>query len=430
MHVPPRQSLPPGNPLRHEAFRAIWIAAIFSYIGTWVQDVGEGWLMMSLTRDPFPVAMLTTAMTVPMFTLLMPAGLMADRLDRRRILIVAQGSMAAVALALAICTALGWASPLALLVASAGLGVGSALSSPAWSSLVPELVPRKETSEAVTLNSVAFNIARAVGPALGGLILATRGPATAFFLNAVSFLAVIEVLRRYDELKKVSAASAGRRRKAEPLLRALLAAFTYVKRSGKLRAMHWSVSAFGLAAASVPALLPVLAKQVLHTDGGGYGLMLGALGTGAVGAALLLKRVRSMVSARSLVAGAMGLYGVSILAMSLTRSLPVAIALLLPAGMGWLASLATLNALVQLSVPSWIKSRVIALYNLCFYVAWSVGASVGGLVAGRIGVALTIGLAAGGTLAAAVFSARLQLPSYEGDTSHELLTTPAPVSVR
>jgi MFS family permease len=430
MHAPPRKSLPPGNPLRHEAFRAIWIAAVFSYIGTWVQDVGESWLMMSLTKDPLPVAMLSTAMTVPMFALLMPAGLMADRLDRRRILMVAQGSMAAVALALAICTSLGFASPLLLLGASAGLGVGSALSSPAWSSLVPELVPRKETSEAVTLNSVAFNIARAVGPALGGLILAARGPSTAFFLNAVSFLAVIEVLRRYDEMKKVAAAGVVQRRKPEPLLRALLAAFIFVKRSGKLRAMHGSVAAFGLAAASVPALLPVFAKQVLHADGGGYGLMLGALGTGAVGAALLLKRVRSMVSARSLIAGAMGLYGVSILAMSLTRSLPVAIALLLPAGMGWLASLATLNALVQLSAPSWIKSRVIALYNLCFYVAWSVGASVGGLMAGRIGVAVTIGLAASGTLAAAVLSARLELPSYEGDTSHELLTTPAPVSVR
>ncbi len=430
MHVPPTKSIPPGNPLRHEAFRAIWLAAVFSYIGTWVQDVGESWLMMSLTKDPFPVAMLTTAMTVPMFALLMPAGVMADRLDRRRILMVAQGSMALVALVLAVFTGLGWTTPFVLLVASAGLGVGSALSSPAWSSLVPELVPRKETAEAVTLNSVAFNIARALGPALGGLILAARGPKAAFFLNAISFLAVIEVLRRYDEVKEASARHPARRRKPEPLLRALTAAFGQVKRSRKLRAMHWSVSAFALAAASVPALLPVFAKQVLHTDGGGYGLMLGALGTGAVLAALLLKRVRPLVSARALVAGAMGLYGVSILAMSATRSLPVATLLLLPAGMGWLASLATLNALVQLSVPEWIKSRVIALYNLCFYVAWSLGASVGGALAGHIGVPVTIGLAALGTLAAAAFGARLELPSYEGDRSHELLTTPAPVSVR
>src|SRR5437879_6314982 len=136
-------SLPPhSSPLRHEAFRAVWIAAVFSYVGTWVQDVGEAWLMTSLTRDPLPVAMLTTAMTVPMFALLMPAGVMADRFDRRRLLIVSQGLMALVAFALAVATWLGWATPAALLLASAGLGVGAALSSPAWNTLVPELVPR------------------------------------------------------------------------------------------------------------------------------------------------------------------------------------------------------------------------------------------------------------------------------------------------
>jgi MFS family permease len=429
MNAPPTPATrSPSSPLRHEAFRALWIAAIFSYIGTWVQDVGESWLMLSLTHDPLPVAMLTTAMTVPLFVLLMPAGVMADRLDRRRILLVAQGAMAVVALTLAIATTLGRTTPAVLLLASAGLGVGSALSSPAWSSLVPELVPRSETAEAVTLNSVAFNIARALGPALGGLVLAARGPATAFFLNAVSFLAVIEVVRRYDEFKQVSA-RAGKRRRPEPLRTALAAAFHQVKASPKLRAMHWAVMAFAVAAASVPALLPVFAKTILKTDGRGYGLLLGALGTGAVIAAVMLKRLREGLRARTLVAGAMALYGTSILAMSQTRSLPVAVLLLVPAGMGWLGSLATLNALVQLSAPSWVKSRVIALYNLSFYVAWSLGATLGGSVAGRIGVPFTIALAAAGTLGAAAFSARLTLPSYD-DIAHEVTSTPAPVSVR
>jgi predicted MFS family arabinose efflux permease len=187
--------------------------------------------------------------------------------------------------------------------------------------------------------------------------------------------------------------------------------------------------AFAVAAASVPALLPVFAKTILKTDGRGYGLLLGALGTGAVIAAMMLKRLRDGLRARTLVAGAMALYGTSILAMSQTRSLPVAVILLVPAGMGWLGSLATLNALVQLSAPSWVKSRVIALYNLSFYVAWSLGATLGGSVAGRIGVPFTIALAAAGTLGAAAFSARLTLPSYD-DIAHEVTSTPAPVSVR
>jgi MFS family permease len=422
-------STPPhSSPLRHEAFRAVWIAAVFSYVGTWVQDVGEGWLMTSLTRDPLPVAMLTTAMTVPMFALLLPAGVMADRFDRRRLLIVSQGMMATVAAALALVTWLGWTSPAVLLFASAGLGVGSALSSPAWNTLVPELVPRRETAEAVLLNSVAFNIARTVGPAVGGL-LATRQPAIAFLLNAVSFLGVIEVLRRYDEVKHAARAV---KRRPESIGRALMAAFEQLRRSPKLRAMHIAVATFGFAAASPMALMPFFAKERLGTNGGGYGLMLGAIGSGGILAALFLKRVRGVVSARGLVAGAMATYGIAILAMSTTRSLPFAIALLLPAGMAWVSTFSTLNALVQLSSPLHLKSRALALYQLSFYAAWSVGAFAGGAIANRIGVSLAVGLAATGTLAAAALSARLSLPSYEGDppSSHDALATPAPVSVR
>ena len=206
--------------------------------------------MLSLTRDPLPVAMLTTAMTVPLFALLMPAGVMADRVDRRKLLIASQGVMAFAAFALAMATWLGKATPGVLLAASAGLGVGAALSSPAWNSLIPELVPRRETADAVTLNAVAFNIARALGPALGGLILATRGPATAFFVNAVSFLGIMEVLRRYDEVKRAARAV---KRRPEPLRRALAAAFVHLQKSAKIRAVHIAVASFGFAAASVPA---------------------------------------------------------------------------------------------------------------------------------------------------------------------------------
>ena len=302
MTAPHRSSFA-SSPLAHEAFRAIWIAAIFSNVGTFVQDVGESWMMLSLTRDPFPVAMLTTAFTVPSVMLMMPAGVMADRWDRRKILLFAQGLQTASAALLAITTWLGATTPAVLLLGSAAMGIGSALSSPSWNSIVPELVPRPLVAEAVTLNSVAFNIARAVGPALGGLVLAARGPGMAFFLNALSFLAVIEVLRRYTAFKDASARAlaVARKRRGEPLRRALFAAFGVVRRTERLRAPLTSVFVFGLAASSFPALLSVFAKQTLGASASGYGVMLGAIGVGAVVGALFLQRWRSSFDARAVV---------------------------------------------------------------------------------------------------------------------------------
>ncbi|MGO8992788.1 MAG: MFS transporter [Polyangiaceae bacterium] len=432
MATPPR-SFFSASPLAHEAFRAIWIAAIFSNIGTFVQDVGESWLMLSLTKDPLPVAMLTTSFTVPGMALMMPAGVMADRWDRRKILLLAQSIQTTSALVLAVTTWLGAATPAVLLCASAGLGIGSALASPSWNSIVPELVPRALMAEAVTLNSVAFNIARAVGPALGGLVLAARGPGTAFLLNAVSFLAVIEVLRRYDAFKVASsrAVAIAKKRRAEPIRRALFAAFRTVRGTEGLRAAHISVAAFGLAASSFPALLAVFAKVVLGGTARGYGMMLGAIGVGAVAGALLLQRWRHALHARVVVAGAMAMYGLSVLAVSQTRSLEVAVLLLLPAGVGWISSLSSLNALVQLSAPQHVKSRILALYQLTFLTSWSVGSGIGGVAANRFGVGATVTVAGLGVLCAAALSARLPLPTWDAEpTQSEPLVTPIPASVR
>ena len=442
MTLPPPPRLPSGlltdhrggGPLRNGAFRALWVAATFSYVGTWVQDVGESWLMLSLTRSPLPVAMLTTSFTLPAFMLTLPAGVLADRFDRRKILLVAQSWMALVALGLAVVAWRGWVTPAVLLFAGASLGVGAAVTSPPWQSLLPDLVPRAQTAEAVTLNSVAFNIARAVGPALGGLVLGLAGPATAFALNAASFLAVIEVLRRYPHIRAV-AERAGAARRKEPLRKAIFVAFRQVRRSSHLRALYTAVAAFGLAASGVVALLPVFAKNTLHTDARGYGVLLGAIGIGAVSAALLLRRLRASFSARRLVPGAMVVYGAAMLAMSLSRSLPLAAFLLVPAGAGWLSALSTTNALVQLNAPAWAKSRILALYQVCFLAAWSVGATLAGVLATRYGAELTMALAAVGTLGAAVVSARVRLPSYDEGISNDAyesppLSTPPPAASR
>ncbi len=389
--------------------------------------------MLSLTKSPLPVAMLSTAFTVSGLVLLLPAGLLADRWDRRKILLFAQSVQTASALLLAVTTWLGWTTPAVLLVASAGLGLGSSLSSPSWNSIVPELVPRGLTAEAVTLNSVAFNIARAVGPALGGLVLAARGPGMAFFLNAVSFLAVIEVLRRYPAFRTAAerAVAVAKRRRPEPTRKALVASIHAVRKRPGLKAAHLSVSAFALAASSFPALLPVFAKTTLGTDASGYGMMLGAIGVGAVTGAVLLKWFRATFHARSVVSGGMLVYGLVMLAVSRTASLHLTVLLLLPAGVGWLSSLSSLNALVQLSAPAHVKSRILALYQMAFLTAWSIGSGIGGLLANRIGVNATISLAGLGVVAAAGFSARLALPSWDVEPdAGEPLATPLPASVR
>jgi MFS family permease len=434
MSPPHRSDRPSASPLAYEAFRAIWLAAVFSNVGTFVQDVGESWLMQSLTKDPLPVAMLTTAFTVPSFLLMLPAGALADRLDRRKILLLAQSLQTTCAFALALATWMNWTTPAVLLLASVGLGIGSALSSPAWNSMIPEMVPRAAMAEAVTLNSVAFNIARAVGPAIGGLVLAARGPAMAFFLNAVSFLAVIEVLRRYEAFKQAAARSVqiARRRRHEPLPRALWTTVKTVAATPRLRAPVVAVAVFGFAASSIPALLPVFAKVVIGTTASGYGAMLGAIGVGAVLGAVALQRWRGVLHARTVVAGAIVMYGVATLAMSLTRSLTVAVLLLLPAGVGWIASLATCNSLVQLAAPPHQKSRVLALYNVAFLAMWSVGSGIGGAIANAIGVGATTAIAATGVIASGLFAARLRLPTWDTEpvASAEPLATPVPASVR
>jgi MFS family permease len=415
----------PPSPLAHPAFRAIWLASVFSYVGTWIEDVGESWLMLSLTTSPFLVAMLTTCYTAPYLAFIFPGGVIADRVDRRRLLVRGQAFLAFVALTLAGLTWAGFASPALLLIASAALGVGAAITSPSWQSLLPDIVERRQTADAVTLNSVAFNLARAIGPALGGLVLGAFGPGMAFFLNAVSFLAVIEVLRRHGAIRAASDKVRTSRR-VEPLLEAAVAALREVRLSRDLRRCYLSVAAFGCMTGGITALLPTFAKHALGTDARGYGILLGGQGAGAVVAAFVLPRLRGKLSAHWLVAASMATYGTSALLMSVTPWLSVATLLLVPAGVGWISAFTTVNALVQLNSPVWARSRIIALYQMAYLATWSIGATAAGAIATRFGPAHTVSLLGLGALAAAVFTARLGLPTYE--TSAPFSTPPPPLA--
>lgn len=368
--------------------------------------------MLSLTSSPLPVALLSTCMMLPALVLTLPAGILADRLDRRRVLLAAQTGMALVAAALAVVTWAGRTSPAALLAASAALGVGTAMTTPSWLSLLPDLVPRRHIADAVMFNSVAINIARAVGPALGALAIGALGVGAAFLLNALSFVAVIEVLRRHASIRTATEAARDARPR-EPLRAAALAAFRELRGSPDLQRCHAAVAMFAFAAAGVTALLPTFARRAVGAQVGDYGALIAGLGTGGVLGAAVLPRLRRSRRARTLVASAMATYGACILVLGQLRSLPAAVVLLVPAGMGWLSSFATINALVQLHAPAWVRSRTLALYQVAFVGAWSVGAAAAGALAEAAGVRSAITAFACIALGAAASTACLGLPAYD-----------------
>lgn len=419
---------PRSGPLSYAAFRAIWIASIFSYMGTWVQDVGESWLMLSMTKSPFLVSMLTTSFTVPYMVLTLPIGVLADRTDRRRLLITSQLVLAVVAFALAIPTWLHWISPLGLLVASAGLAMGSVLAGPPWETLIPELVPREQTAEAVTLNSIAFNIARASGPALGGIVLGLSGPATTFVLNAVSFLAVAWVLLRYREIKLASEAprEIPEEAKTSSLRESFVAPLRFVLRSSRLRAVFLSLAAFSIPTAAVTSILPAYAKHSLDASATGYGAILCAMGTGAITFGVFSKRIRRAVGPRVLVPSLAVLYAFAMLGVSRAHSVWVAAPLYFPVGVAWLGTFSTLKAMCQLLSPSWVKSRVSATYQLVFMLMWTAGAAAGGTLAEHTTERTTIFVGAIGTLVSAFVIARGKLPASQDEVTETHTPAPAP----
>src|SRR5262245_57766462 len=261
-------------PLRRPIFRALWIASLASNLGTWLQNVGAGWLMTSLTPSPLMVALVQAATTLPVFLLAIPAGALADVIDRRRLLLAAQGWMLAAAASVAAVTAAGVVTPWLLLALTFALGLGFALNAPAWQAVVPEVVPRAEVPAAVALHGVSMNASRAVGPALGGVLVAAAGPEAAFLLNALSFLVVVWVLFRWDRPAAAGALP------AERLVGAMRAGVRYVRHAPAFRAVLVRAAAFVSGAAGLWALLPAVARD--HADWGpaAYGVMLGSLGRG------------------------------------------------------------------------------------------------------------------------------------------------------
>ncbi len=369
----------------------MWLAAIFSFIGTWVQDVGESWTMLSMSRDPRLVALLTTCFFLPTLALTLPAGFFADRRDRRKILLWSQAASALAAAGPAVAIRLHTMTPGVLLFFSAMLGAAIALGAPAWQTLVPELLPKSQTAEAVTLGSISFNIARVVGPALGGILLALAGAEITFVANALSFLVVFWVLARFEAVKRASELERPASRSTS-LSDAFADPFREAWRIRSLRGAFIAASAFAMAASIIMGILPAFAKHSLEATPSGYGALLSALGVGAILSGVSLKRVRARFGFRATVSAGIATFGAAIFVASRAAHVVGAAPCFFVAGLGWIACLTSLSATVQLTASDESKSRVTALYQLTFYASATIGAALGGSFAERFGERAAIAL--------------------------------------
>ena len=274
---PPPAATSSWSPLQHPVFRALWLATLVSNIGTFMQSVGAAWFMTSLSTSPAMVALVQVASIFPMFLLSLPAGALADIIDRRRLLLATQAWMTVAAALLGALTLLGAASPWVLLTFTFLLGLGAAMNAPAWLAIVPELVPRRELPQAISLNSAGFNLSRAVGPALGGAIVAAAGVGATFILNAVSFLGVMIVLYRWERPVTDTALP------GERMVAAMRSGLRYVRHAPGLQGGLWRTGIFILFCSSLWALLPLVVRYELGGSSADFGILLGCFGAGAVG---------------------------------------------------------------------------------------------------------------------------------------------------
>ncbi len=295
----------PFAPLANALFRALWIASIASNIGTWMQNVGAGWLMTEINPSPLYVSLVQTATSLPVLLLGIPAGAAADLFDRRKLLIFTQAFMALAAGLLGLLAIAGKASAIALLIATFALGVGSTLNNPAWQAIVPEIVSRKDLPQAISLNSVGFNLARAVGPALGGLLLAAFNPGAVFLLNALSFVGVIVVLYFWKRAPQAESTTVG-----ESIISATWAGLRYVRYSPGIRSVLVRSGAFIIGGSAIWAILPIVTRTELKGTATTYGVLLGCLGVGSMAAALLLAKFRLRFTPDQLILSAGAVWGI------------------------------------------------------------------------------------------------------------------------
>ena len=362
-------------------------------------------MILDLTHSPSPSAMLSTIFVSASLVGTLPAGVLADRYERRSLVMISQVVQGLTATTMGVLVVTHHITPAILMIGAASLGIGMSIGNPAWNALMPDLVPRAQVADAIALNAVAFNLARAVGPAIGGLVLSAAGAGVSFEINAVSFLAVLVVLSmvKLPPRKKEDA--------PPPVMSAFREPLQYARVDPGIRGTMIGMLLFSFGAAMVYALAPAFGRQTLRTTPTEYGLLFGAMGTGSVAGTWALRRIRPLLSPRMLIALTTIVYAVSALAMSQTNSVVLAILLFLPAGAGWTGTFSSLSTLVQIWTPDRFRARMSALYVVGHFGMWAAGSSLGGVIADHQGVRAAMVLGSCICAIAAFSIARLPLPA-------------------
>ena len=393
---PPTGFEPLGIPL----FRDRWIASTVSSLGTWMQDTAGTWLMAILTTSPLLIALMQTAASLPVLFLGLLAGATADIYERRRLLIFWQAWMLVAVAVLAVLTFCGVVSPVTLLLFTFLLNIGSAMNNPAWQAIIPELVPREQIPAAVTLNAISNNIARAVGPALGGLMVAAfvhrarTGAAWVFFLNSASYAGVIWILWRWKRTPLFKSALP-----AERIYGSVRSGLRYLRYSPPLQAPLLRALIFTFFVSAVWSLLAVVAREDLHQGALGYGILNGSLGVGAIIGASTLARIRQRMSVNTLLAFNSAYYIVALLILAFVKIPWIVILSLVIGGFCWTSTMSSINVAVQLSVPAWVQARALGAYLMTFQGGLALGSVVWGEIAEHSSTKISLICAAAGMLA-------------------------------
>jgi quinol monooxygenase YgiN/Na+/melibiose symporter-like transporter len=365
------------GPLRHGRFRSLWLAGVGSNVGASIHMVAASWLMTDLSPSPLMVSLVQFSMSLPLFVLALPAGALADVLNRKHLLIATNLSGLLCAALLAVVGFTGLISPISLLALSLGIGIALALANPVWQTMMTEMVPARQIVSAASLNSLSLNLSRSVGPIVGGVIVASvLGPPLAFLLNALSFVVLLAVLMATPSPQQAMAM------RAERFLGAIKAGLRYARHSRPLAAVMIRTVGFVVFAACLWGLMPIVARTQLGLGAKGYGFLLAALGLGAVTAAFTLPPLRRRFSPQQIVTVATLGYGAGLLGVALVPGAIAAFVSVFVCGACWLTMVTSLNSSAQTNAPAWVRGRALACYLSVFFGSFSLGLIVFGWLAG------------------------------------------------
>jgi predicted MFS family arabinose efflux permease len=396
------------RPLRVPIFRNLLFADVVSDIGAFMQNVGAAWLMVSLGAGPIYVALTQTAASLPYFLLALPAGSAGDIVDRRKLVLFTESWMMGVALLLAVLTICGLMSPWLLLVLTFALSAGDAFETPTWRAILPELVSKEDLAPASALNGIEFNLARAVGPALAGVVIAAAGVAAAFVANVVSFGGVIFVVARWKRpVRKRSTPP-------ETLAGATVAAVRYVRHSPAILTVVVRTGIVMFFSSALFALLPTIARSV-HESAIGYGLLLGSFGAGAIVGALIMQAARARWSNEIIVSAASAILGLVIVAIGALHSLRTLAPVILLGGAAWVNIISLISALIQNLAPDWVRARVLAVFILVYQGCFALGSAAWGALAEGRSIRVALVCAGLGTAGSILFAIFAKLPDSTAD---------------